>query len=265
MSERKTTVICFANNKGGSGKSTTCANVGYSMVTEGKKVLLIDGDMQMNLTLSYFDEEAALGFNESGENLYTAIKKQQELTPYIRHTAYEGLDLIPSSILMSGIEVDLFTMWQREFILKQGLAKVKESGEYDYILIDAPPTLGCWVMNIMCASDYLIIPVEASPWGLFGLANLFEFYEKLERIAPELKVMGVVVTKANERKNQFKQAIEVLGSLENVKLFDTYIRIDSAIEWSQENSLPVMAYKKASRAAQEYLTLSKEVMEYAHR
>ena len=265
MSQTKTKVICFANNKGGSGKSTTCANVGYSMVTEGKKVLLIDGDMQMNLTLSYFDEEAALGFNESGENLYTAIKKQQELTPYIHHTAYEGLDLIPSSILMSGIEVDLFTMWQREFILKQGLAKIKDSGEYDYILIDAPPTLGCWVMNIMCASDYLIIPVEASPWGLFGLANLFEFYEKLERIAPELKVMGVVVTKANERKNQFKQALEVLGSLENVKLFDTYIRIDSAIEWSQENSLPVMAYKKTSRAAQEYLTLSKEVMEYAHR
>ena len=235
------------------------------MVTEGKKVLLIDGDMQMNLTLSYFDEEAALGFNESGENLYTAIKKQQELTPFIRHTAYESLDLIPSSILMSGIEVDLFTMWQREFILKQGLAKIKESGEYDYILIDAPPTLGCWVMNIMCASDYLIIPVEASPWGLFGLANLFEFYEKLERIAPELKILGVVVTKANERKNQFKQAIEVLGSLENVRLFDTYIRVDSAIEWSQENSLPVMAYKKTSRAAQEYLTLSKEVMEYAHR
>ena len=265
MSQTKTKVICFANNKGGSGKSTTCANVGYSMVMEGKRVLLIDGDMQMNLTLSYFDEEAALGFAESGENLHTAIKKQQELTPYIRHTAYEGLDLIPSSILMSGIEVDLFTMWQREFILKQGLAKIKESGEYDYILIDAPPTLGCWVMNIMCASDYLIIPVEASPWGLFGLANLFEFYEKLQRIAPELKIMGVVVTKANERKNQFKQALEVLGSLENVKLFDTYIRIDSAIEWSQENSLPVMAYKKTSRAAQEYLTLSKEVMEYAHR
>ena len=265
MSERKTTVICFANNKGGSGKSTTCANVGYSMVTEGKKVLLIDGDMQMNLTLSYFDEEAALGFNESGENLYTAIKGQKELTPFIRHTAYEGLDLIPSSILMSGIEVDLFTMWQREFILKQGLTKIKESGEYDYILIDAPPTLGCWVMNIMCASDFLIIPVEASPWGLFGLANLFEFYEKLGRIAPDLKIMGVVVTKANERKNQFKQAVEVLGDLDNVKLFDTYIRVDSAIEWSQENSLPVMAYKKTSRAAQEYLTLSKEVMEYAHR
>lgn len=265
MSQSKTTVICFANNKGGSGKSTTCANLGYSMVTQGKRVLLIDGDMQMNLTLSFFDEERALAFNESGENLYTAIKGQKNLTPFIRHTAYEGLDLIPSSILMSGIEVDLFTMWQREFVFKQGLAEIRGFGQYDYILVDAPPTLGCWVMNIMCASDYLIIPVEASPWGLFGLANLFEFYEKLERIAPELKILGVVITKANERKNQFKQALEVLGGLENVRLFDTYIRMDSAIEWSQENSQPVMAYKKSSRAAQEYLTLSKEVMEYAHR
>lgn len=260
-----TKILCFANNKGGSGKSTTCANVGYSMVAEGKKVLLIDGDMQMNLTLSYFDEDTSLGFAESGENLYTAMKEQKELTPYIRHTAYEGLDLIPSSILMSGIEIDLFTMWQREFVLRTGLAKIKEAGTYDYILIDAPPTLGCWVMNIMCASDYLIIPVEASPWGLFGIGNLFEFYEKVQKLAPDLSVMGIVVTKANERKNYFKQAREILGGLDNVRLFDTYIRIDSTIEWSQENSLPVMAYKKASRAAQEYLALAKEVMEYAHR
>ncbi len=262
---RDTKIICFANNKGGSGKSTTCANVGYSMVSEGKRVLLIDGDMQMNLTLSYFDEDASLGFAESGENLYTAVKGQKDLTPYIRHTAYEGLDLIPSSILMSGIEIDLFTMWQREFVLKTGLGKVRESGEYDYILIDAPPTLGCWVMNILCASDYLIIPVEASPWGLFGIGNLFEFYEKVQKIAPALQIMGIVVTKANERKNYFKQAKEVLGALDNVRLFESYIRIDSTIEWSQENSQPVMVYKKSSRAAQEYLALAKEVMEYAHR
>ncbi len=262
---RDTKVICFANNKGGSGKSTTCANVGYSMVAEGKRVLLIDGDMQMNLTLSYFDEDTSLGFAESGVNLYTAVKEQKELTPYIRHTAYEGLDLIPSSILMSGIEIDLFTMWQREFVLRAGLQKIKESGEYDYILIDAPPTLGCWVMNIMCAADFLIIPVEASPWGLFGIGNLFEFYEKVQKLAPALSVMGIVVTKANERKNYFKQAREILGELDNVRLFDTYIRIDSTIEWSQENSQPVMVYKKTCRAAQEYMALAKEVMDYAHR
>lgn len=262
---KKTVTICFANNKGGSGKSTTCSNVGYSMVSEGKKVLLIDGDMQMNLTLSFFDDETSLELAKSGKNLYTAIKEQKELTPYILHTAYEGLDIIPSSTLMSNIEFDLFTKWQREYILRQGLKKIKESGVYDYILIDAPPTLGCWVMNIMCASDDLVIPVEASPWGLFGIANMFEFYEQVLRIAPDLKLLGIAVTKANERKNYFKQTIDTLGALENVTLFQTFIRIDSTIEWAQDNSQPVMAYKKSSRAAQEYLALAKEVMQYADR
>ena len=261
----QTKVICFANNKGGSGKSTTCCNVGYSMVAEGKRVLLIDGDMQMNLTLSFFDDETSLAFAKDGQNLYTAIRKQKDLTAFVQHTEYEGLDIIPSSTLMSGIEYDLFTMWQREYVLKNGLKSIRESGVYDYILIDSPPTLGCWVMNIMCASDYLVIPVEASPWGLFGIANMFEFYEQVQRIAPDLSLLGIAVTKANERKNYFKQTMETLGSLENVRLFDTYIRTDSTIEWSQDNSKPVMAYKKSSRAAQEYLALAKEVMEYAHR
>ena len=261
----QTKVICFANNKGGSGKSTTCSNVGYSMVTEGKRVLLIDGDMQMNLTLSFFDDEQSLEFARNGKNLYTAIKEQRDLTPYVQHTAYEGLDLIPSSTLMSSIEFYLFTKWQREFILREGLKKIRESGEYDYILIDAPPTLGCWVMNIMCASDYLIIPVEASPWGLFGIANMFEFYEQVQRIAPNLQLMGIAVTKANERKNYFKQTMDTLGALENVTLFNSYIRTDSTIEWAQDNSKPVMAYKKSSRAAQEYLELAKEVMNYGTR
>lgn len=260
-----TKVICFANNKGGSGKSTTCCNVGYSLQTLGKKVLLIDGDMQMNLTLSFFNDDYALELAKGGQNIYVAIKEQRDLTPYIQHTEYENLDIIPSSTLMSGIEFDLFTKWQREFILRSGLEKIKKSDVYDYILIDSPPTLGCWVMNIMCASDYLIIPVEASPWGLFGIANMFEFYEQVSRIAPDLKLMGIAVTKANERKNYFKQTMESLSELDNVRLFKNYIRTDSTIEWSQDNSKPVMAYKKTSRAAQEYLELSKEILDYVDR
>ena len=260
-----TKVICFANNKGGSGKSTTCCNVGYSLQTLGKKVLLIDGDMQMNLTLSFFNDDRALELAKSGQNIYVAIKEQRDLTPYIQHTEYENLDIIPSSTLMSGIEFDLFTKWQREFILRSGLEKIKKSDVYDYILIDSPPTLGCWVMNIMCASDYLIIPVEASPWGLFGIANMFEFYEQVSRIAPDLKLMGIAVTKANERKNYFKQTMESLADLDNVRLFKNYIRTDSTIEWSQDNSKPVMAYKRTSRAAQEYLELSKEMLDYVDR
>ena len=207
----------------------------------------------MNLTLSFFNDDYALELAKGGQNIYVAIKEQRDLTPYIQHTEYENLDIIPSSTLMSGIEFDLFTKWQREFILRSGLEKIKKSDVYDYILIDSPPTLGCWVMNIMCASDYLIIPVEASPWGLFGIANMFEFYEQVSRIAPDLKLMGIAVTKANERKNYFKQTMESLSELDNVRLFKNYIRTDSTIEWSQDNSKPVMAYKKTSRAAHAYL------------
>lgn len=260
-----TKVICFANNKGGSGKSTTCANIGYSMSTLGKKVLLIDGDMQMNLTLSYFDDERSLELAKSGNNIYTAILEQKDLSDYIISTEYEGLDLVPSSTLMSSIELQLFTKFQREFILRNSLRKIKENGVYDYILIDSPPTLGCWVMNIMCASDYIIIPVEASPWGLFGLANMFEFYEQVKLISPSLEILGIAITKASERKNYFKQTVETLGSLDNVRLLDSIIRIDSTVEWSQDNSKPVMAYKRSCRAAGEYMQMAQEVMKYADR
>ena len=261
----KTKTICFANNKGGSGKSTTCANIGYSLSTLGKRVLLIDADMQMNLTLQFFDDETSLEMAKSGKNIYVGVTEQKDLSDFVVPTEYEGLDMIPSSTLMSGIEFQLFTKWQREFILRQGLKSIKESGKYDYILIDAPPTLGCWVMNIMCASDYLVIPVEASPWGLFGLANMFEFYEQVKLISPTLNLMGIAITKASERKNYFKQTVETLSSLDNVRLFETIIRIDSNVEWSQDNSKPVMVYKRSSRAAQEYFEMAKEIEKYVDR
>ncbi len=262
---KETKVICFANNKGGSGKSTTCSNIGYGMTTLGKKVLLLDGDMQMNLSLSFFTEDKVLEFAKSEKNLYQGIQKQEDLMDYIVPTDYENLDIIPSSSLMSSIEYELFTKWQREFILRKGLQKIREAGIYDYILLDAPPTLGGWVMNMLCASDYLIIPVEASPWGLFGLANMFEFLDAVKQISPQLQLMGIAVTKVDARKNYYKQTIETLNGVPSVQVFQSVIRVDSAIEWSQDNSQPVIAYKKASRSAGEYLDMTKEVLAYASR
>ena len=121
----ETRVICFANNKGGSGKSTTCSNVGYFMASEGKKVLLIDGDMQLNLSLAYFDEEKVLSLAAGDKNLYCAIRKQDDLTDYVLPTGYENLDIVPSSTLMSSIEFELFSKWQREYVLKKCLQKLK--------------------------------------------------------------------------------------------------------------------------------------------
>ncbi|MDO4519104.1 MAG: AAA family ATPase [Eubacteriales bacterium] len=260
----KTKVICFTNNKGGSGKSTTCSNLGAAMARAGKKVLLIDGDMQLNLSLSFFSEDWVLEQASGEKNLYHAIGKQQDLTDFVVHTPYENLDLIPSSTLMSSIEYELFTKWQREFILKKCLQKIKESDFYDYILIDAPPTLGGWVMNILCASDRIIIPVEASPWGMFGLANMFDFLNEVKQIAPDLDVLGILLTKVDTRKNYFKQTLETLNEIQAAYVFDTYIRVDSSIEWAQDNSAPVIEYRKSSRSAKEYTDLAEEVMRLCH-
>ena len=261
----KTKVIAFANNKGGSGKTTTCSNVGCAMAMAGKKVLMIDGDMQLNLTISFFDEEKAYEYAKGEKNIYRAIVGERDLNEYIVETGIKGLDIVPSTSLMSAIEFDLFAKWQRETVLKKCLERVRAKGYYDYILIDSPPTLGGWVMNIMCASDYVVIPVEASPWGLFGLANMFEFCEQAKKIAPKLQILGIAVTKADERKKYFKQTMETLRETEAAPLFEQYIRVDSAVEWAQDNSKPVVSYKKTSRSAVEYTQLAKEIMKYADR
>ena len=261
----KTKVIAFANNKGGSGKTTTCSNIGCAMALEGKKVLMIDGDMQLNLTISFFDEEQAYEYAKGEKNIYRAVVGERDLSDYIVETGIEGLDIVPSTSLMSSIEFDLFAKWQRETVLKKCLERVRAKGYYDYILIDSPPTLGGWVMNIMCASDYVVIPVEASPWGLFGLANMFEFVDQAKSIAPRLEVLGIAITKADERKKYFKQTLESLKEMDEARLFENYIRVDSAVEWAQDNSKPVVVFKKNSRSAVEYTALAKEIMEYANR
>lgn len=261
----KTVTVCFANNKGGSGKSTTCCNMGYELSRMGYRVLLIDGDMQMNLSLSFFTEDEVLTAAQNGKNIYSAVSGQKSVDDYIFKTRYENIDVVPSSSLMSGIEYELFTKWQREFILTKCLKDVKESGKYDFILMDAPPTLGGWVMNMLCASDYLLIPVEASPWGLFGLANMFEFFENVKQIAPTVSLLGVVITKVDSRKNYFKQTIQALESTEGVHLFENYIRVDSSIEWAQDNSMPVGAFKASARSAKEYRALTEEVIGLVNR
>ena len=261
----KTTTICFANNKGGSGKSTTCCNVGYELSQMGYKVLMIDGDMQMNLSLSFFSEDEVLESAQNGNNVYTAVTNSDDISNYITATKYENLDAVLSSSLMSNIEFDLFSKWQREFILKNCLKNIKESGKYDFILMDAPPTLGGWVMNMLCASDYLISPVEASPWGLFGLANMFEFFATVKQINNDISLLGVAITKVDTRKNYFKQTVDALQNTEGVHMFQNYIRTDSSIEWAQDASLPVAVFKPSARSAKEYNALTQEVVSLVNR
>ena len=255
-----TKTYCFANNKGGSGKSTTCANVAYAMALEGLRVLMIDGDGQSNLTLSYFDEEQTLAFAENNQNLYAYLRGQSAKEEVIVSTAYENLSLVPASAQLSTVDTLLLSAYEKEYVFREKLQRIKESGMYDAICIDAPPTLGLWVTNLLCASDALIIPVEASPWGLYGLANMFDFYAKAQVQNKDLSFLGVLVTKADERKNYFKQTVADLKELPNVHFFENFVHTDSAVEWAQDSSMPVIAYKKSSRSAKEYQKLTKEIL-----
>lgn len=262
--ERFTVTICFANNKGGSGKSTCCANLGYELAAAGKKVLLVDGDMQLNLSLSFFDEETVLEMAGGEKNLYHGIRHKEDLRNYIEKTPYQNLDLIPSSLLMSQVEYELFTMMQREFVLKKCLAGIRQDRAYDYILIDAPPTLGTWVINILCASDYVIVPVEASPWGLFGLANMFDFLGGLREMT-EAEVLGILITKVDERKNYYRQTREILENFEEIHIFEAFIHVDASVEWAQDASKPVAVYKKSARSAAEFQKAAKEIVKTFYR
>lgn len=116
-------------------------------------------------------------------------------------------------------------------------------------------------MNILCASDYVIMPVEASPWGLFGVANMFAFLEDVHHINEELRLLGIAITKVDARKNYFKQTCEALRSTEGVKVFEHVIRVDSEVEWAQDDSKPILVHKRKARSAQEYWELAKEIDE----
>ena len=273
MAGCKTKTICFTNNKGGSGKSTTCANLAFELTSAGKKVLLIDGDKTETITQETVTDKSV---PESITGKITEEPAGEPMTEDLLNLegfkvnsegvieGYENLDLIPSSTLMSQIEYELFTMIQREYVLKKCLRSIYEKELYDYVLIDAPPTLGTWVINILCAADYVIVPVEASPWGLFGLANMFDFLNGISEMT-EAKIMGVLITKVDERKNYYKQTREILAGYDNINVFETFIHVDTSVEWAQDNSVPVSVYKKSTRSAKEFQQLAREVMDYGSR
>ena len=250
-------IIATANQKGGVAKTTTTINLGVGLSKVGKRVMLIDADPQGHLTMGLgFPKNLRVTLKTMMENIIMGLEFDPR-EAILHHE--EGIDVIPSNKLLSGMDMSLFTVEDREKVLKEYLELLEN--DYDYILIDAPPTLGGWVMNILCASDRVIIPVEASPWGMFGLANMFEFLNEVKQITPELEVAGIAVTKVDTRKSYYKQTMETLHELEDIHVFEQIIRVDSSVEWSQDNSIPVVEYKKSSRSAREYTRLAEEVME----
>ena len=206
------------------------------MALLGYKVLLIDGDMQLNLSLSFFEEEKVLEMAKGEKNLYTAMKNQQDLQDFIVPTGYENLDIIPSSTLMSSIEYELFAKWQREFILKKALKSIKASEGYDFILIDNAPADHILTVNSMFASDYILIPLRIENYSYKGLCETLNSLSYIieEHELQNLTFLGAFFTQVNPRTNIFK---EMTGQCKtnfslagfHGKLFHTYIRSDTKI------------------------------------
>ena len=255
-----TQIIAIANQKGGVGKTTTCANLGIGLAQAGKKVLLIDGDPQGSLTIS-------LGHPQPDKlplTLSDAMGKilmDQPIRPGegILHHA-EGVDLMPADIQLSGMEVSLVNAMSRETILRQYLDTVK--GQYSHILIDCQPSLGMLTVNALSAANRVIIPVQAEYLPAKGLEQLLQTVNKVKRqINPKLQIDGILLTMVDNRTNFAKEIAALLRETygSKIKVFATEIPHSVRAKEISAEGKSIFAHDPGGKVAESYKNLTQEV------
>ena len=262
----KATVIACVNQKGGTGKTTTCENLGAGLVMNGKKVLLVDFDPQASLSIS-------LGYQKPEElpvtiaDMMKKVVDEKEIRPgegILHHE--EGMDLMPSSIELSGMEVALVNTISRETVLKEYLESVKR--DYDFVLLDCSPSLGMLTINAMAAADTLLIPVQASYLPAKGLEQLLQTVNKVRRqINPKLKIEGILLTMVDARTNDAKEISELIRNAYGgkIKVYDTEIpRSVRASEISKEGT-SIFKHDPGGKVADAYRELTREVVKNAEK
>ena len=262
----KATVIACVNQKGGTGKTTTCENLGAGLVMNGNKVLLVDFDPQASLSIS-------LGYPKPEElpvtiaDMMKKVVDEKEIRPgegILHHE--EGMDLMPSSIELSGMEVSLVNTISRETVLKEYLESVKR--DYDFVLLDCSPSLGMLTINAMAAADTLLIPVQASYLPAKGLEQLLQTVNKVRRqINPKLKIEGILLTMVDARTNDAKEISELIRNAYGgkIKVYDTEIpRSVRASEISKEGT-SIFRHDPGGKVADAYRELTREVVKNAEK
>mgnify|MGYP005760299637 CR=1 FL=1 len=246
--------IVVANQKGGVGKTTTAINLSASLAELGKKVLVIDIDPQGNTT-------SGLGVDkEEAENtVYELLLGELEISDCIQKEVFENLDIIPSNINLAAAEIELIDVEDKQFILKKAVDEVREN--YDFIIIDCPPSLSMLTINAMCAGDTVLVPIQCEYYALEGLSQLMQTIELVkERLNTELEIEGVVFTMYDARTNLSLQVVENVKNNLNQNIYKTIIPRNIRLAEAPSHGLPITKYDSKSTGAESYRLLAEEVI-----
>jgi chromosome partitioning protein len=249
-------ILAIANQKGGVGKTTTSVNLGACLAYIGKKVLLVDIDPQGNAT-------SGVGIDKADVNqcIYDVLVDDVEANAVILPTTVDNLFIIPATIQLAGAEIELVPTISREVRLKRALEEVK--GDFDYILIDCPPSLGLLTLNSLTASDAVLIPVQCEYYALEGLSQLLNTVRLVQKhLNHELRIEGVLLTMLDARTNLGIQVIEEVKKYFQDKVYKTIIPRNVRLSEAPSHGEPIIIYDPRSRGAEVYLDLAKEVLSH---
>ena len=246
-------IISFANQKGGVGKTTSCVNIAASLGVLGFKVLVIDLDPQGNATSGVGISKKML--KATTKELLTGELPVDQI---IQETPYKNLHVIPTNTALAGAEFELFDIDEPEFRIKKGLDSVKDN--YDYILIDCPPSLGMLTINAFTASDGVIVPMQCEFYALEGLSQLMVTINRIKRMYnPELSITGILITMFNGRLLLSMQVIAELEKHYSDKIFRTKVSRNVKLTEAPSFGKPTYYHDKSSKGSKEYLEVAKEL------
>lgn len=242
----------FVNQKGGVGKTTSVINIGAYMALEGKKTLLVDFDSQGNMT-------SGVGVDRKKPTVYDLLAGRSSPADVVRKTSVPRLFAIPASIDLSGATVELVEQKEREFFLKSAIAPLKN--DYDYILIDCPPSLGLLTLNGLAAAEQVLIPLQCEYFALEGLTLLLQTVRRVQNsVNPSLVIGGIFFTMYDPRMRLPQDVVRQVKMYFKERVFDTVIPRNIRLSEAPSHGLPVCAYDPACSGARSYEQLAKEII-----